>query len=171
MKKIFFIAASVFAITLYSTDAFAQGQVVVTNSDARPVPVKNVNTETNPVPVKVMNPQNNTQVKIPFSFQSPISSSIPGYGNITITAGQNEMKVIEFIIGNLQDGEGWVAFQIGNRKEIHIPPTATAAGGRQKTWMANCSIVIKNGETVSITIAPSIVPERHLFVSGYSMRM
>lgn len=170
MKRFLFIPAMAFSITFFSTTAFTQGQVVVTNADTRPVPVKNMNTEANPVPVKVMNPQNTNQVKVPFSLQSPISSMTPGYGNITIKAGANEIKVIEFIIGNVLDGEGWVVFQVEKQKEIHIPPTATAAGGRQKTWMTNCSIVIKNGETVSISIGTNNL-ERHLFVSGYSMRM
>lgn len=170
MRKILFVAVFVLSITFLSTDVIAQSAVVVTNSEARPVPVKNVNTDANPVPVKVMNPQSVSQAKIPFSLQSPISSQTPGYGNITIKAGLNEIRVIEFIIGNMYIGDGWVVFQVDKQKEIYIPPTATAEADRQKTWMANCSIVIKNGETVSITIGPKN-NERHLFVSGYSMRM
>lgn len=141
-----------------------------TNNANDPVVVKNVNTDRDPVPVKVVNnPAGNPQVKTLFMQSSTAGKVEPSYGKLTITAGQGETKVIEFIHCYGDRPEAYFEYVIdGETYSIKMNTVKQSS-----SYSAPFQVVIKNGQSVSFEVLdrPASPPgTRYITVTGYSLR-
>ncbi len=156
MKKILSLSVTCFAALLFTVQVSAQSTIIIDNTDIKPVPVKITN------PAASITPQ----IKIPFT---EIAANVSNSYAVKISgpSSSNEVKVIEYVLANAPSAKN-VTIKLSRGASFNLTvPQVT--GGVPYSYSGAVNIVVKQGETVEITIDGDTLG-KGILVSGYTLK-